>query len=106
MKNRIITVVIVVMAAVALTVGLTVLTSSPASGNALVCQHYLAQRDWVKHLVHPTLANAEQFATDVAVDAAQSSGKLHADLTAMSNDMANLRPGYASSALVLQDCTD
>lgn len=75
--------------------------------NALVCQHYLTQRAWVKGLVQPTVADAEQFISDVTVDAAQSTGQLHADLQTMSDDMAVGQSGpayYAASTRVYDDC--
>ena len=75
-----------------------------AAANALVCQHYLAQRDHVKHLVQPTAADAEQFIADVAADAAQAAGKLRADLQAMYDDRMDAGRYYADSGRVLADC--
>jgi hypothetical protein len=84
-------------------------SSAPATGmsagNALVCQHYLAQRDWVKHLTYPTVADALKFEGYVTVDAAQSTGKLHADLAALEAAQRDGGPVYAASTRVLDDCT-
>jgi hypothetical protein len=84
-------------------------TSAPQTGtpaaNALVCQHYLAQRAWVKHLTYPTLADAIKFEGYVAADEAQASGKLRRDLAAMLASMQAGRSDYAASVRVYRDCT-
>lgn len=82
-------------------------TPAPAtSGNALVCQHYLAQRSWLKHVTYPTLADALKFRGYVAADdgQAQPGTQLRRDLDAMSADMAASRPDYAASKRVYYDC--
>lgn len=76
-----------------------------AAFNATVCRHYLAQRRWVLGLTQPTLGNAAKFALDVAVDAAQSTGQLHQDLTAMSAAQQAGRSPFAASKRVFSDCT-
>ena len=76
-----------------------------AAANRLVCKHYLAQRDHVKNLAQPTLTDAMQFETDVTVDAAQSSGRLHKDLEAIAAAIQASRSDYAASVRVYDDCT-
>lgn len=88
--------------AVALAAGCS---SGTPSANQLVCRHYLAQRDWVKHLVQPTVADGFQFITDVNVDEGQSVGRLHADLLSMLETMnAGGDAYYKASARVYSDC--
>lgn len=77
-----------------------------SAGNALVCRHYLAQRNWVKSLTQPTVADAQQFYLDISVDEGQASGKLYRDLLAMvKNATTRGRAYYAASARVYGDCT-
>lgn len=75
------------------------------AANALVCRHYLAQRDWVKSITFPTLADVEKMTGYVAADDAQASGKLRRDLGAMLADIEAGRSDYAASKAVYQDCT-
>jgi hypothetical protein len=81
---------------------------SPAGGtqaaNTLVCKHYLIQRAWVKNLTTPTVADALKFEGYVTVDAAQSTGQLHRDLTAMSAAEQAGGSSYAESTAVYHDC--
>lgn len=79
-------------------------SGAPPTGNALVCQHYLTQRAWVKDLTQPTIADALQFETDVAVDAVQAAGTLRRDLNAMQASMAAGRSDFAASRRVFNDC--
>lgn len=81
------------------------LKGTPAA-NALVCRHYLAQRNWVKHLTRPTAADAEQFINDVSVDESQATGKLFHDLFAMvRNSTTEGNAYYEASVRVYRDCT-
>ena len=76
------------------------------AGNALVCKHYLAQRNHVKSLTHPTLSDAEQFSFDIQVDEGQATGKLHRDLLAMVKNISTKgRAYYNASVRVYKDCT-
>ena len=75
------------------------------AGNALVCKHYLTQRNWVKNLTQPTVADAEQFISDITVDKDQASGKLYRDLQAMvKNATIQGRAYYQASTHVYDDC--
>lgn len=101
---------LVAIAAAAFTLaacGGNAVTDPPSSDNALVCQHYLTQRAWVKSLVQPTVADALKFETDIAADAAEATPntKLARDLNAMSDDMSSNRSDYAASKRVYEDCT-
>jgi hypothetical protein len=51
-------------------------TLGTAAANKLVCQHYLAERDHIKRLANPTLADVERAEADIGANAAQSTGKL------------------------------
>jgi len=85
-------------------------TSTAQPANIRVCQHYQAQRAWVKNLAEPSLADAIRFETWVASDAWQAipGTPLARDLSAMSaaQQDANSPPGavYAASARVVGDC--
>lgn len=75
--------------------------------NVRVCQHYKVQRATVKNLAEPTLADALQFETWVALDAQQATPgtAVARDLNAMSGAMKNSSSDYDASARVLNDCT-
>lgn len=88
--------------------------SSAAAGqpaNVRVCQHYQTQRATVKNLAEPTLADAIQFETWVALDAQQAipGTPLARDLSAMSSAQRDMNgPAgavYDASTRVLNDCT-
>jgi len=76
-----------------------------AAYNPTVCRHYLAQRRWVLSITQPTLADAVQMETDVAVDAEQAYGKLRRDLDSMSAAMSAGQSPHAASVRVYDDCT-
>lgn len=82
-------------------------SAPPVSGNDLVCQHYLAQRAWVKHVTFPTLADTAKLMVYIAADDAQAQPgtQLARDLDAMVTDMQAGRPVYAASKRVYADCT-
>ena len=77
-----------------------------AADRALVCHHYMKQRAWIRSITKPTLADAIQAETDIAVDVTQSegTGKLHADLAAMYRAGKAGHDIHGLSELVYQDC--
>ena len=72
----------------------------------LVCHHYMKQRAWIRSITSPTLSDAIQAETDIAVDVTQSegTGKLHADLAAMYRAGKAGHDIHGLSELVYQDC--
>jgi hypothetical protein len=102
---------LVIAATAALTAcgGANAAAGQPA--NHRVCQHYQTQRTTVKNLAEPTLADAIQFETWVALDAQQAipGTPLARDLAAMSRAQQDTgSPAsavYDASIRVLHDCT-
>lgn len=79
------------------------------SADARVCQHYQTQRAWVKNLATPTLADALQFESWVALDARQATPgtPVARDLAALS--AAQQDPAgdvHGASVRVLRDCAE
>ena len=81
-------------------------TGVTSSANALVCRHYLAQRNWVKNLTYPTLADAAKFAGYVAADDGQATPgtQLRHDLDAMVTAIQHHHADYTASKRVYGDC--
>jgi hypothetical protein len=77
-----------------------------AADRALVCHHYMKQRAWIRSITSPTLADALQAETDIAVDVTQSegTGKLHADLAAMYRAGKAGKDIHGLSEVVYKDC--
>jgi len=82
-----------------------------SADNIRVCQHYRTQRAHVKNLAMPTLTDAIQFETWVALDAQQATpgtavARDLADLSAAQRDTNGPQSAvYDASTRVLTDCT-
>lgn len=106
--------------AAALAIAVTALTLTACGGgakaagstpdNLRVCQHYATQRAHVKNLAEPSLTDAIQFETWVALDAQQATpgtavARDLGDLSAAQRDSSSPQSAvYNASTRVLKDC--
>lgn len=82
-----------------------------ASGSLLACQHYRAQRAWVKSLVNPTLsqelADVVRFQVDLGLDNQDATPRtpVFADLVVMTTYEKENKSVEAISKKLMDDCT-